>query len=142
MKNQLNYRRYRTILIFLVFFFASGCDRDSDEPLTTEKAVAEMQATYDALIAKGVDVPVEWATADIENIGDWEYRILDLPNAATESLQDSLNELGNERWEVFWIENSGNVYRVMLKRPSRSYLNRIPLSQLGQFLIGGSGNEE
>jgi len=42
---------------------------------------------------------------------------------------------------VFWIENS-NEYRIMLKRPSRSYLSRNPLSQIGRFVIGGKDGQE
>lgn len=119
-----------------------GCDRQADERSTTQKTMDEMQRKYDELVEEKLENPVDWATDDLENIGDWEYKIIEISFSDIASMEKSLDELGNDRWEVFWIENVANGYRIMLKRPSRSYLSRIPLSQIGRMMIGGSGDEE
>lgn len=140
-----------TIQLKLTHFFLcigcitamAGCDRDASEPSATDRALNDLQSKYDELVEDKLESPVQWATDDLENIGDWEYRVVELPDADSELLEETLNALGNDRWEVFWIENVRNDYRVILKRPSRSYLSRIPLSQIGRFVIDGTsdGNE-
>ncbi len=135
----------RDILLLLgmaCIALTTGCDRDSSQPSATEKAMNDLQSKYDELMKDKLDSPVQWATDDLENIGDWEYKVMDLSGAEPETLEESLNELGNDRWEVFWVENVRNDYRIMLKRPSRSYLSRIPLSQIGRFVIDGTGDSQ
>ena len=46
---------------------------------------------------------------DLENIGDWEYKVIDLTDGCAAAMETTLNELGNDRWEVFWIENSKRI---------------------------------
>lgn len=130
------------VLAATCIFFASGCEKDANEPSASERALDELQSKYDELIEDKLESPVRWATDDLENIGDWEYRIVELADTAAISLEMSFNELGNDRWEVFWIESMGNGYRVMLKRPSRSYLSRIPLTQIGRFVIDGTVDKQ
>ena len=89
-----------------------------------------------------LDDPVKWAAEDFENIGDWDYRVVDIDADTPEAIESELNALGDERWEVFWIERTATGYRVMLKKPSISYLSKIPLSQLGRFIVPGPGESE
>jgi len=135
-------RPFSVALLALTLIAASGCDRESTEPSVTQKAINDLQAKYDELVDDNLESPVKWASDDLENIGDWEYKVIDLTNGDAGSMETTLNELGDDRWEVFWIENVRNNYRVMLKRPSRSYLSRIPLSQIGRFVIGGNDLQE
>lgn len=109
------------------------------EPGAMSKAIDELRQQYEELSRESLDDPVKWAAEDIENIGDWDYRVIDIPAGSAEDLEATLNELGNERWEAFWIERTTNGYRVMLKKPSLSYLSKIPLSQLGRFIVPGPG---
>jgi len=53
-------------------------------------------------------------------------------------LAEQLNALGRDRWEVFWLDPAGSDLRVFLKRPVRSYLRQVPLSELQRLLPGGS----
>lgn len=120
----------------------SACQPDSEEPSAARTALDELQRKYDELVKDRVDAPVEWATDDLENIGDWEYRVESLSYSSPEDLASQLNEFGNERWEVIWLERTPGGFLAVLKKPSISYLSKIPLSQLGQIVIGGSDSRE
>ena len=132
-------------------------DTQAEDASATRQALEDLQQKYDTLVEEqldglqekyeslkenGLDNPTDWAAEDIENIGDWEYRVLDIASSDPTEIESILNEAGNERWEVFWIERSTTGYRVMLKKPSISYLSKLPLSQIGRFVIGGSDSGE
>lgn len=102
----------------------------------------ELQKKYNELVDDNIDVPIDWATEDIENIGDWEYRVENLAFSTPEELTSKLNELGNDRWEVIWLQRTPEGYFAVMKKPSISYLSKIPLSQLGKIMIGGSDGSE
>ena len=121
---------------------AGACGGDSAEPSRGERALGELQAKYDELLGNETGAAVDWAADDIENIGDWEYKVLELDAAASEELEAVLNEHGNERWEAFWVAPTADRgLRVFMKRPSRSYLSKLPLSALGKLLLDGSSSE-
>lgn len=137
----ISWCKYFGLCVVLAFGVAA-CGGESDEPSAAEKALDEMQAKYDELSQKELNDPVQWAAEDLENIGDWEYKVETLPLGSTEEFEAVLNELGNERWEVIWMERNTVGYTVFLKKPAISYLNKIPLSSLGRFVIDDSGSEE
>tara|TARA_R110000782_G_scaffold207003_1_gene295523 strand:- start:95 stop:517 length:423 start_codon:yes stop_codon:yes gene_type:complete len=122
--------------VLLAALLFSACERDSTEPSAAQRALDELQSKYDELLKDKVDVPVDWATEDLENIGDWEYKVVNLAFRSPEDLQAQLNEFGNERWEVIWLEESPGGFLAVLKKPSISYLSKIPISQLGRIVIG------
>ena len=128
------------IVIIAVAAAVSGCAQEPGEPSAAEKALAELQNKYEELVQERVSDPVQWASEDLENLGDWEYRIEDLPLDAPDVMVDKLNKFGNERWEVYWVQENDAGMRFFLKRPSISYLSRIPLSQLGRYVIGVPGD--
>ena len=128
-------------VVFLSYLL-SGCENESQESSAAQRALDELQRKYDDLIKDKVDVPVEWAADDIENIGDWEYRVVELSFTSPEDLESQLNEFGNERWEVIWLEDSPAGFLAVLKKPSISYLSKIPISQLGRIVIGGPEGQE
>lgn len=138
MQNTVKTNPIFVALTVACLFIATGCERDATEPSATASALDDLQAKYDELVEDKLESPVQWAADDLENIGDWEYKVVELSGATAASLEATFNELGNDRWEVFWIENERNSYRVMFKRPSRSYLSRIPLTQIGRFVIDGT----
>ena len=123
-------------------YLLSGCENESQESSTAQRALDELQRKYDDLVKDKVDIPVEWAAEDLENIGDWEYRVVELSYSSPEDLESQLNEYGNERWEVIWLEESPGGFLAVLKKPSISYLSKIPISQLGRFVIGGPEGQE
>ena len=120
----------------------SACQTESQEPSAAQRALDELERKYDELVEDKMDAPVEWAADDLENIGDWEYRVESLSYSSTEDLAFQLNEFGNDKWEVIWFEKTPEGFLVVLKKPSISYLSKIPLSQLGKIVIGGSDGQE
>ena len=119
----------------------SGCGGEADEQSAADKALEELQTKYDELTQKEIDNPVQWAADDLENIGDWEYKVEEFSSSDPEELEAVLNDLGDERWEVIWIEKNADGYVVFLKKPSVSYLNKIPFASFGRFIIDDSGAE-
>ena len=92
-------RLYAYAAAVLLSHALSGCQKESQEPSAAQRAVDEVQAKYEELLKDKVDVPLDWATDDLENIGDWEYRVVRISYDSTDDLEAQLNELGNERWE-------------------------------------------
>lgn len=107
----------------------------------TARALDALTAAYNDLTSRageGGTEAVDWAQGDIENLGDWEYRIVDLEGLTAEEMQGELNTLGDDRWEVYWVADTPGGVRFFLKRPSISYLSRVPLSTLLRVLAGGA----
>lgn len=132
----------RLIMALLVLAGCNGGQETTPEPTepgVAARAIEELREQYDELARDGLDDPVKWAAEDIENIGDWDYRIVELEVSTAAELEAELNALGDDRWEVFWIESGATGYRVMLKKPSLSYLSKVPLSQLGRLIIPAPG---
>ena len=141
----MNVAKMRFPLFFGVIFLShvlSGCQDESEDSSVAQRTIDELQNKYDELVKDKVDIPVEWAADDLENIGDWEYRVISLSYSSPNDLESQLNEFGNERWEVIWLENTSDGFLAVLKKPSISYLSKIPLSQIGGIVIGGSNGGE
>ena len=120
---------------------AAAVDPGTGEASRTARALDELSAAYDqlaALVDRNPGEAVDWAQGDIENLGDFEYRIIEFDRLPADDLETELNALGNERWEVFWMESTAAGVRVYVKRPSISYLSRLPLSTLVRLLSGNA----
>jgi len=114
---------------------------EAEELSATQRALGELAAAYEGLsglLGQGSDEAVGRVQDDIENLGDWEYRIVELSNASPEALESELNLLGDERWEAYWVQPLADEVRIYLKRPSISYLSRVPMSTLLRMLSGGA----
>jgi hypothetical protein len=120
---------------------AADLATDNVAPSMTARMLEELSAAYAQLAAMIGDNPAEavgWAQEDVENLGDWEYRIVEIDERDDTALEAELNALGNERWEVYWVADSNDGLRFFLKRPALSYLSRVPLAALMRML-GGAG---
>ena len=126
---------------FLVHML-SACQSESQESPRARKALDELQEKYDKLVREKLEDPVQWAADDFENLGDWEYRVESLSYSSADDLANQLNEFGNDKWEVVWLERTPDGFLAVLKRPSVSYLSKIPLSKLGTIVIGGSDDSQ
>ena len=114
-----------------------GCPLRRLEPILQGQIRELYRQAQDA----GESVPTDaydWARSDLQKMGDWEYMLLRLDGADDEAMQARLNELGADRWEVFWMQPVDSGFRVFLKRPARSYLRHVPLSELSRIVPGGS----
>jgi hypothetical protein len=120
---------------------ATGEEGAAADGPAADGALDDLVAAYEALagmLGQGSEEAVDRVQGDIENLGDWEYRIVELANESSDVMADELNALGDERWEVFWIEPAPAGLRVYLKRPSVSYLGRVPLTTLLRLLAIGA----
>ena len=126
---------FLSILVMLL----SGCSDRTDpsqtvEPSATDKALQQVRDLVDKARDADPGDAVDWATEDIKKIGDFEYKIITIPDLSNATIEERLNELGEERWEVYWMDKSGNELRFFLKRSAKSYLRAIPLSEIGKAL--------
>ncbi|MGD8339598.1 MAG: hypothetical protein PVH89_02380 [Gammaproteobacteria bacterium] len=113
----------------------------AEDSTAAARAIEELTAAYEALtgmLGESSDEAVERVQSDMENLGDWEYHVVELAVLSTEAVAEELNALGDERWEVFWVEPVPGGVRVYLKRPSVSYLSRVPLTALIRLLAAGA----
>ncbi len=127
---------------------ASDTDPAAEESSTADRALEELQRRYEGLqqqfeelTSDSLDAPVEWAQEDLENIGDWEYKVVEVGRQSAEELEATLNELGNDRWQVIWIEGNLSGKTIIMKRPAVSVLSKLPLSALGRLLMRDSGGQ-
>jgi hypothetical protein len=96
-----------------------------------------IESLYQRALEAGEKVPddvAEWARQDLQRIGRWEYRIEKLPAVDDEALEAHLNRLGQERWECYWLRAEADGTTLFLKRPARSYLRSLPVSDLLRLL--------
>ena len=124
------------ILLGVVCMFAA-CDREPGELSRAEQALEELQRFIGEVRERVPEAPVEWAKEDLARYGDWEYRVVTLAELEADALEEELNELGQERWEVFWIERTDQGLNLFLKRPTVSYLRAVPFSEIGRVVPGG-----
>lgn len=68
----------------------------------------------------------EWLQKDIENIGDWEYKVESYGPEQAKEVEKKLNALGKERWQCFWVESNKKQKTFYFKRTKLSYLSKIP----------------
>ena len=83
----------------------------------------------------------EWLLKDIQNIGDWEYKIEEFSLKNSKDLEVRLNQLGAERWQCFWVEQvNDRAKNFYFKRTKMSYLSKIPSGALLR-IMADFGNE-
>ena len=118
---------------------ATAQEAESEDTGIWNQVVALYEQAKQAGETAAEDV-YEWAREDLEAIGDWEYKVEYFSNPNHIALEKKLNELGLERWEVVWIDRQGPNLIVTMKRPSRTWLNKLPLGQLIKA-SAGAGTE-
>lgn len=117
-----------------------ACEREPGEPSRAEQALEELQRLVEETREGSAEDAMEWAREDLERYGDWEYRVVILAELETNELEEELNALGEERWEVFWVEHTDQGLNLLLKRPAVSYLRAVPFSEIGRVIPGGESN--
>ncbi len=133
------------LLLGLLLLLTGVTFAEESEPAREEDSElwAQIQELYERAKAAGEQVPgtvVEWVREDLEKIGDWEYRILALAGSA-ESMEEKLNELGQERWECFSVQADAKQTRFFFRRPVKSFVGSVPVSSLLKLLPGiGAGD--
>ena len=117
---------FRASLLSCLTAFLIACGGEPGQPSQADKAMEQVKQLYEEAKKRAPDDAVEWAKEDIQRWGDWEYRVVVLPEGEAGALEAQLNEYGEERWEVFWVDRDAGNLRIFLKRPSKSYLRGLP----------------
>ena len=76
----------------------------------------------------------DWVKGDIENIGDWEYKIVTFADKAHPELEKELNQLGKSRWQCFWVESTEKNKVFYFKRSKISYMQKMPAGELLEII--------
>lgn len=82
----------------------------------------------------------EWVLKDIENIGDWEYKVEAYGAEQAKDMEKKLNELGKERWQCFWVESSKKEKVFYFKRTKMSYLSKVPTGAILRIMTDFQNN--
>ena len=127
-----------TTLLFLASSFLTLAE---DEPKAEDKSYSEkLKEAYDKGLKgakekyaetvgdgkKLTGKSKEWLQKDIENIGDWEYKVESYGPEQAKEVEKKLNALGKERWQCFWVESNKKQKTFYFKRTKLSYLSKIP----------------
>ena len=132
----------KLVQLAVISFFVTSCGQTLDDaPEQADQALEELKRYYEEARKKAPEDPIEWAKDDLERFGDWEYRVVSIPMGSSKEIEDRLNELGQDRWEVFWVQEITNALQVFLKRPARSYLRSVPFSDLGKAVSGDGATQ-
>ena len=131
------------IAVLLMIASCSGPDgNDAPAPAADSEESGlwdEVERLYEQARETGEKVPgdvYEWLKEDLDHIGDWEYRVIVVNDPAEAQLEATMNELGVERWECFAVVREGDSLHLFFKRPVRSYLKHIPISDLWKLVPG------
>ena len=137
------------VLVAISAIVISACTQETDTESADDAEATEGEAGYldelkrfyEKAVEEAPDDPVEWAKDDISRIGDWEYKIVDFPKGDTADIEARLNELGADRWEVYWVSESPTAMTFYLKKSSRSYLRMVPFSSIGRAITSPDSSE-
>ena len=108
-----------------------------------EKGVKVASEKYTKTLEGGRDISgksKDWLLKDLQNIGDWEYKIESFDLKNLKDLEIRLNQLGAERWQCFWVEQSAKGKVFYFKRTKLSYLSKIPTGAMLR-IMSDFGNE-
>lgn len=139
--------RIRIALALAVLGSCLACTGSGDEPAeaSAEQSAAwgEVLRLYEKARQTGETVPADaydWMKQDLERVGDWEYRVRVFDSAAGAQLEESLNEMGRDRWECFAVVPAGSSLRLLFKRPVESYVGAVPHGDLLKLLRREEGS--
>lgn len=147
----MNKNLRRTIVSLLtacLVLVAAGCSRSgggdpagsaTGEPGTWDQVVDLYEQAKEAGETTSKDA-YEWVREDFHSIGDWQYRVVELPFGSAETLEQELNDLGTDRWECVWIEPRDGKMLGIFKRRTRTYLNRVPMGDLIKLVPKSEGD--
>ena len=130
----------KTLLIVLLvpgMCWLSLSADDSVEEKAEETYWQKTKKAYEELTSGEKDLTKEtkkWIEEDLENIGDWEYRIVEINDSTAESIQMILNKMGKDRWECFFVDTSDNKRFFYFKKSKISYLQKLSKADLGKIL--------
>ena len=90
-----------------------GRREPADPPEELHEQIAELYGRARESGEEVSDDVYEWARGDIERIGDWQYRVVERGPEPPGALEEALNALGTERWQLVWMERRDGVWLVV-----------------------------
>ena len=112
---------------------------ETGEPTYTE----QISMIYEKAKAAGENVPedvLEWAKSDMKKIGSFEYKIISIGVESDEEIVRRLDELGKERWECYFVEQTSQGKKFYFKKANRSYIQTA--GKFSSFIpVPGGGTE-
>ena len=130
--------------MFLSFCFVHSCLQAEEKDQKDEKSLLDKgKALLDEKVEsskKLLDKKIKgsqaknWVKGDIENIGDWEYKIVAFADKAHPELEKELNQLGESRWQCFWVESAGKDKVFFFKRSKISYMHKMPAGEILEII--------
>ena len=141
-----------TTLFFLISSFLTMAE---DEPKAEDKSYSEKlkevyekglkgaKEKYAETVGDGKELTgksKEWLLKDIENIGDWEYKVESYDPEQAKEIEKKLNVLGKERWQCFWVESNKKQKTFYFKRTKLSYLSKIPTGAILRIMTDFQNN--
>ncbi len=92
----------------------------------TKSLTNQSVETISNVVNKGIDLAKE----DLQTNGSWSYKTLQVPLSEVEELENKLNELGKEYWELIQIIGLKQNIMLVLKKPNEGYIaNTIRLAK-------------
>ncbi len=127
----------RVCVVLLLAGFISACDKFDLIPEDTPVPGEVVDKAKD-VIGKSKETAgkaADWTEDDLRKIGAWEYKVVRFEDSSDEALQEELNELGAERWECYWVEETEDDPRFYFKKTKRSYLRYVPIGDLMRVFL-------
>lgn len=110
-----------SLCVSLLPLFAEETKEEATYWEKTKKAYEELRSGDKNL----KDETKQWIADDLERIGDWEYRVVEVEGASVDLMETKLNEMGAERWECFFVERFDSKLILYFKKNKISYLQKL-----------------
>lgn len=81
-----------------------------------------------------VNKSLNLAKEDLQINGTWSYKVVKIEFSELESLENILNELGKEKWEMLQLIENNQNFILVLKRPNLSYIANAVKLAIGREL--------
>ncbi len=72
----------------------------------------------------------EWVQDDFRNMNAVEYKIIRTTITDVAEFEKQMNELGQDRWDCFHVQERDGTTTFFFKKAKRSYMRNIPLKDM------------
>lgn len=99
-----------------------GGGKDEDSVDSVMRALRDVKESVTGMAPSGKDIQ-DVANSEVDKLYSIEYKVVELDNSTSPKLlEQTLAQLGQERWECFSIVELGSAYMVTCRRRPTSYL--------------------
>ncbi len=106
-------------------FATKGVDLTKDLTVQSVGTVTNSVESVKTVVNKSIDLAKE----DLQINGTWSYKIIKIELSELALLEDKLNELGKEKWELIQLIENNQDILLIFKRSNLSYIaNTVKLA--------------